>query len=270
MRKEIFPCYEKSTLLQINTFFLLFLFSQHLWARSTKATFDFPKFTCSSGLTQGRAGGSDPWGLCRNRAHHGGWAEMVPPSRYRVPEVTGEHTELVHRPSHSHLMWSNKQQLPERGGPYLQDMWGKGRALYFLRIEDTWVCFTAGEKVPFERQTCAHKRDNWLEQDFCGGGRVPRVQRRFGFRLSRGYVSNSLGRKAAPAGPARDLVVKSRNSKVEQKFQIQVELGSNPRSPLLNWVNLGSISSSKKIRILYFHPSIILKTVWNNVHRRLA
>lgn len=231
MQKEIFSCHEKRTLLQIKTFLLLFLFSQQLWVRSTKVMFAFPEFTCSSRLTQGRAGGSDPWRFCRNRAHHSGWADMVPPSRYKVPEVTGA----------SHLMWSNKHQLWERGGSRMCRV--KGRALCFLRREDTWVCLIAGEKVPFEKQTGAHKRNNWLEQDFWGGGRVPRVQKRFGFRWSRKCVSKALGRR-------RHLQISSWPSQrlggQEKKFQIQVGIGSNPRSPLLSWYTWAPFLYPKK------------------------
>lgn len=66
--------------------------------------------------------------------------------------------------SQEHLIWcdqSNKHQLWERGGSRICRV--KGRALCFLRREDTWVCLIAGEKVPFEKQTGAHKRNNWLE-----------------------------------------------------------------------------------------------------------
>lgn len=179
----------------------------------------------------------DPWRFCRNRAHHSGWADMVPPSRYRVPEVTGA----------SHLMWSNKHQLWERGGSRICRV--KGRALCFLRREDTWVCLIAGENVPFEKQTGAHKRNNWLEQDFWGGGRVPRVQKRFGFRWSRKCVSKALGRRrhlqlAQPeAWWSREEIPNSSRSRLKSQV---------PTSKL---VHLGSLSSSKKIRILYFHPS---------------
>ena len=69
------------------------------------------------------------------RAECSGWAEMVPLSRYRVLEVPGAHTELVHRPAHSHLMWSSSSCRREVGPTYRAR--DQGRVLCFLRIEDT-------------------------------------------------------------------------------------------------------------------------------------
>lgn len=65
--------------------------------------FDFPKFTCSSGLTQGRAGEVTPEDSAETEL------AMVGGLRWCLPAGTEsqrsqEHIELVHRPSHSHLM----------------------------------------------------------------------------------------------------------------------------------------------------------------------
>lgn len=65
--------------------------------------FGFPKFTCSSGLTQGRAGGSDLQAPCRDRADHCGWAEMVPPRQVKSSRVM----QAAHRVSPQAILLSS-------------------------------------------------------------------------------------------------------------------------------------------------------------------
>ena len=99
-------------------------------------TSDLPKFTCSSGLSQGSAGRSNSRGFYRDWANCSGWAVIVPPGQVQRPKGhSGSKQKPVHRPPYSQLTWSNKQQLWEREVGCVKGHRVKGWAGCLLRIE---------------------------------------------------------------------------------------------------------------------------------------
>lgn len=70
-----------------------------------------------------------------------GWAEMVLPNRYRVPDVMGAHTELVHRPSHSHLIDQTNSSCRREVGPTHRTCGVKGGYFVFLGHLSMFHCW---------------------------------------------------------------------------------------------------------------------------------